>query len=193
MFHEYQQWFDPTGAFAAMASDVPQGTGRNAVVPPPVECMLPATPDSLARAKVCAPSHVLLLRRRAHLDGGVCASPQAFAREITAGGLTDILHPVQQAFGLLSEVARQRPSSFAVPVCFLMTVCTHSCKPPHAMGCSDEHDCCGCVDGVCVCVWLGVCVVGCGRGCVQRQDGAVPNEREVCKVRGSPMHACMSL
>ena len=135
-----------------MASDVPQGTGRNAVVPPPVECMLPATPDSLARAKVCAPSYVLLLRRRAHLDGGVCASPQAFAREITAGGLTDILHPVQQAFGLLSEVARQRPSSFAVPVCFLMTVCTHSCKPPHAMGCSDEHDCCGCVDGVCVCV-----------------------------------------
>lgn len=119
VFHEYQDWFDPTGAMAAIAKDRPAsaGTGRNAVIAPPTTCMMRAGPENLAMAK-------------------------AFARGITAGGLTDILHPVQQAFGLLEAVSKERPSSFAVPTVFLMT------------------------------------------------DGAVPNEREVCKyVQDTPLPA----
>ena len=54
--------------------------------------------------------------------GGCVFVCQAFARGITAGGLTDILHPVQQSFGLLAEAQRLRPDTFAIPVVFLMTV-----------------------------------------------------------------------
>jgi len=82
---------------------------------------------------------------------------QTYARSITAGGLTDILHPVQQSFGLLENVARERPNMFAVPVVFLMTVRARAFASSAQRASTD-------------------------RLFVSYQDGAVPNEREVCKV-----------
>ena len=56
VFHENQQWFDPQNAMARIQEDMhregPGGTGRNNVIPPPVQCLLQATPHNLGQAKV---------------------------------------------------------------------------------------------------------------------------------------------